>query len=217
MDNLSSLQTRIQKASGPIPPVLIAISKQQPDDRIVAALDAGLRQFGENRVQEATERWAMRRRDYPDLTLHLVGSLQSNKADAAVALFDVIHTVDRPSLVTALAAAMRQQGRFPDCLIQVNTGEEAQKGGVLPDDLENLLGLCQQAGLPVRGLMVIPPVNDPAALHFALLARLADRAGLPWRSMGMSDDFETAIRLGATHIRVGSALFGARQSAPQGK
>jgi len=163
-------------------------------------------------VQEAIERWSDRRQAFPDLVLHLIGGLQSNKAEAAVALFDVIHSVDRPSLVTALVAAMQRQGRSVDCLIQVNTGEEPQKSGVLPDDLDGLLAFCREAGLPVRGLMVIPPMTEPPALHFALVARLADRHGLAWRSMGMSDDFETAIRLGATHVRIGSALFGARQS-----
>lgn len=217
MINLADIQQRIKRNSKDHTPVLIAVSKQQPDDRIEAALNAGIRIFGENRVQEAQQRWTMRREQYHDLTLHLIGSLQSNKADDAVQFFDVIHSVDRVSLVDALARAMQRQQRFPDCLIQVNTGEEPQKGGVLPADLPMLLDYCQQQKVPVKGLMVIPPVNDPPALHFALLNTLANRHGLPWRSMGMSDDFETACRMGATHIRVGSALFGARQSVPADK
>jgi len=211
--NLAAINHRIDKNSRGEKPLLVAVSKQQPDDRIEAALAAGVSVFGENRVQEAASRWQHRRALMPVLQLHLIGSLQSNKADQAVALFDVIHSIDRPSLVSALAAAMQRQQKYPDCLIQVNTGEEPQKGGVLPAALPELLAQCRNEGVPVRGLMVIPPVNDPPALHFALLARLADRHALPWRSMGMSDDFETAIRMGATHIRVGSALFGARQNA----
>lgn len=212
--NIADITRRIEKNAVGTPPVLVAVSKQQPDDRIEAALAAGIMVFGENRVQEAITRWHDRRPLYPALRLHLIGGLQSNKAEQAVGLFDVIHSVDRPSLVLALAAAMQRQQKYPDCLIQVNTGEEPQKGGVLPAALPELLAQCRHEGVPVRGLMVIPPVHEPPALHFALLARLADRHGLPWRSMGMSDDFETAVRMGATHIRVGSALFGARQNAP---
>ena len=191
---------------------LVAVSKVQAEDRIEAALAAGLRVFGENRVQEAESRWAARRAIYPDLTLHLIGPLQRNKAEDAVALFDVIETVDRPKLVETLAK-LAQVGRpLPKLLVQVNTGEEKQKAGVVPQDLPALLDLCAAHQLPIEGLMCIPPEDEEPALHFALLAKLAQRHGLSVLSMGMSGDFETAIRLGATHVRVGSALFGERVS-----
>ena len=190
---------------------LVAVSKQQPPERVAAALAAGHRLFGENRVQEARQRWEPVRPGHPDLVLHLVGPLQTNKVKEAVALFDVIETVDRPKLARALATEMERSGRRPDCLIQVNTGEESQKAGVAPDKLPELLDLCrQELDLPIRGLMCIPPQNEPAGLHFALLAKLAAEAGLETLSMGMSGDFETAIRHGATLVRVGTALFGAR-------
>jgi len=190
---------------------LVAVSKMQPPERVAAALEAGHRLFGENRIQEALARWTGLRADLPDLTLHLIGPLQTNKVKDAVALFDVIETVDRPKLAHALAAEMARTGRRPDCLIQVNTGEEPQKAGVVPDDLSDLLALCRDdLALPVRGLMCIPPVDEPPALHFALLAELAERHGLDTLSMGMSSDFETAIRHGATLVRVGTALFGER-------
>ncbi len=191
---------------------LVAVSKRQPDARIDAALAAGQRVFGENRVQEAQTRWAQRRKDWPDLELRLVGPLQSNKAEDAVALFDAIETVDRPKIVKALADAMRKLGRSPDCLVQVNTGEEPQKAGVAPGDLAALLDEAREAGLQVSGLMCIPPVDEPAGPHFALLAELARRHGLTRLSMGMSADYELGARYGATHVRVGSALFGAREA-----
>lgn len=189
---------------------LVAVSKKQPAERLEEALAAGQRLFGENRVQEAQSHWADRKRDYPDLQLHLIGPLQTNKVKEAVALFDVIETLDRPKLVLALAQEMKRQGRKLPCFIQVNTGAEDQKSGVSLDELPALLGLAKAEGLDVCGLMCIPPVQDPPALHFALLKKLADQNGLKDLSMGMSGDFEKAILLGATYIRVGTGVFGAR-------
>lgn len=194
---------------------LTAVSKTQPDDRIDAALAAGLRVFGENRVQEAQARWPHRRarlRDsgLPDLELRLIGPLQSNKAEDAVALFDVIETLDRPKLIDALVSASSRIGRTPRLLVQVNTGEEDQKAGVAPRDADALIAAARAGGLTVEGVMAIPPADEEPILHFALLARIAERNGLKVVSMGMSADYEAAIRLGATHIRVGSALFGER-------
>jgi PLP dependent protein len=190
---------------------LIAVSKTQPDEKIEAALQAGLRVFGENRVQEAVGRWAHRRAHFPDLTLHLIGPLQTNKISEACSLFDVIETLDREKLAEGLSAYKRKAGRLPRLLVQVNTGEEPQKAGVSPAALPAFLELCRQThDLHIEGLMCIPPVDEEPAMHFALLAKLAHRHGLSQLSMGMSDDFECAVRLGATHVRVGSALFGAR-------
>lgn len=191
---------------------LVAVSKMQPDDRVQALLDAGHRLFGENKVQEAQARWTALRKRYPDLCLHFIGRLQSNKARDAVALFDVIETVDSARLADALAAEMKKQSRRLPCFIQVNTGEEEQKGGVAPRDLPALLEHCRKvAQIDVTGLMCIPPEGDVPDLHFALLHKLAGENGLPQLSMGMSGDYEIAIRYGATHVRVGSALFGSRQ------
>ncbi|TRO95939.1 YggS family pyridoxal phosphate-dependent enzyme [Glycocaulis profundi] len=201
------------KAAGRDPSgvALVAVSKMQPDDRIEAALAAGQRVFGENRVQEARERWAGRREARADLELRLVGPLQSNKAADACALFDVIETLDRESLAAALVKAFDRTGRAPRLFVQVNTGEEPQKAGVAPADLPAFLDMVREThGLAVEGLMCIPPVEEPASLHFALLARLARRHGLEKLSMGMSADYELAVRLGATSVRVGSALFGER-------
>ena len=190
---------------------LIAVSKQQPDERIEESLASGQRIFGENRVQEAFERWQGRKIKYPELELHLIGPLQSNKAQNAVALFDVIHTVDRPKIATALAREMTAASRWLPCFIQVNTGEEEQKAGIVPAELDNFLSFCRdEARLRIVGLMCIPPVDEEPAMHFALLKKLADRYELPQISMGMSSDFDTAISFGATHIRVGSAFFGER-------
>ncbi|CAN1508585.1 COG0325 Predicted enzyme with a TIM-barrel fold [Caulobacteraceae bacterium] len=191
---------------------LVAVSKVQPEDRIEDALTAGLRVFGENRVQEAQGRWATRRAIYPDLKLHLIGPLQSNKVEDAMALFDVIETVDRPKLVETLAKLAGAGNKLPKLLVQVNTGEEEQKAGVAPRDLPALLNLCAARRLPIEGLMCIPPEDEEPAMHFALLAKLAQRHGLGVLSMGMSGDFEAAITFGATHVRVGSALFGTRVS-----
>lgn len=190
---------------------LVAVSKRQPMDRILAALNAGQRVFGENKVQEAITRWQDVRTDFPDIKLHLIGPLQTNKAKEAVSFFDVIETVDREKLVDALSAEMQKQGKSIPCFIQVNTGEEEQKAGVAPQGLEKLLAYAKEKGMNVVGLMCIPPVNEPAGLHFAFLKTLADRYGLSQLSMGMSADYDKAILAGATHIRVGSALFGARE------
>ena len=189
---------------------LIAISKTHDADDIRPLLDAGQRIFGENRVQEAADKWPDLRAAYDGLELHMVGQLQSNKAGDAVALFDVIHSVDRPSLVKALGKAMRKAERQIPCFLQVDIGEEEQKGGCSIAGLPELLALCENNGVPITGLMCVPPQNREPAPYFALLAKKADELGLKKLSMGMSGDFETAIKTGATHIRVGSALFGAR-------
>ena len=195
------------------PVTLVAVSKRQPDAKIDAALAAGQRVFGENRVQEATSRWAARRSQYADLKLHLIGPLQTNKVAEAVALFDVIEVVDREKLARALAAEMTRQDRHLPCFIQVNTGEELQKSGILPDQLDDFFVLCREdLGLSVQGLMCIPPVDEDAAMHFALLNSMAKRLNLSSLSMGMSSDYTGAIGFGATSVRVGSAIFGARPS-----
>jgi pyridoxal phosphate enzyme (YggS family) len=190
---------------------LVAVSKQQPDDRVDAMLAAGQRLFGENRVQEAQARWRDRRAAIADLKLRLVGPLQSNKALDAAALFDAIDSLDRPKLAQALADAAQKLGRCPEILVQVNTGEEPQKSGVAPLEADAFIKTARETyGLPVAGLMCIPPADETPAMHFALLAKIAARNGLAQLSMGMSDDFETAIRFGATQVRLGSVLFGAR-------
>jgi pyridoxal phosphate enzyme (YggS family) len=189
---------------------LIAISKTKTVEEIEPLLAAGQRVFGENRVQEAQAKWPALRGAWSDLALHLVGQLQSNKADEAVALFDAIHSVDRSSLVAALARAMERQGRRPDCFLQVNIGDEEQKGGCAIDALPALLAEARAAGLPIVGLMAVPPADTEPAPYFALLAKLARDHGLSGLSMGMSGDYETAVTLGATHVRVGTALFGGR-------
>lgn len=189
---------------------LIAVSKTHPAERIAPLIAAGQRTFGENRVQEAAEKWPPLREANPDIALHLIGQLQSNKAEDAVAMFDCIHSLDRPSLVSALGKAMDKTGRQVPCFVQVNIGAEEQKGGCAIADLPSLLAEAAAAQIPVIGLMCVPPVGIEAAPFFALLDKLARDHGLAGRSMGMSDDFEIAIMLGATHVRVGSALFGAR-------
>jgi len=190
---------------------LVAVSKTHGADRVRELLEVGHRVFGENRVQEAEGKFPELKAAWPDLELHLIGPLQTNKARDAVALFDVIQSVDRERLAAALVKEMEKLGRRPDCYIQVNTGEEPQKAGILPKDLDTFVALCRdQYKLPVVGLMCIPPVDEEPALHFALLAKMAARNGLARLSMGMSADYETAVRLGATHVRVGSALFGSR-------
>ena len=191
--------------------VLTAVSKTQPPEAIDAALAAGQRVFGENRVQEARARWEGRRAGLAGLELRLIGPLQSNKAADAVALFDVIETLDRPRLVDALAAAGAGTGRPVRVLIQVNTGAEPQKAGILPREASGLIENARAAGLIVEGLMCIPPANEAPGPHFALLRKMARRHGLAGLSMGMSGDFETAVRFGATHVRVGSSLFGERK------
>jgi pyridoxal phosphate enzyme (YggS family) len=190
---------------------LVAVSKTFDADAIAPVIATGQRVFGENRVQEAKAKWPALRAQYPDLVLHLIGPLQSNKAKEAVALFDAIHTVDRPSVCAALAKEIDKQGRQPLLLVEINTGAEAQKAGVLPEAADAFLRECRETyGLAIAGLMCIPPLDEPPAPHFALTAKIAARNGLKMLSMGMSADYETAIRFGATHVRVGSAIFGER-------
>ncbi len=215
-ENLKSILHKINHTAreyghAPEGVTLVAVSKMQPPEKITAMLAAGQRVFGENRVQDAQERWHDDlRAAYPDLVLHLIGPLQTNKARDAVALFDVIESVDRPDIVRALAKEMKKQSRDLPCFVQVNTGAEPQKAGVLPQDLPALLALCAEEGLRVEGLMCIPPADEPPALHFAFLRKLAGENGLQKLSMGMSADYEKAVALGATHVRVGTALFGER-------
>ncbi|SNR32155.1 YggS family pyridoxal phosphate-dependent enzyme [Paracoccus sediminis] len=205
---IAAAEKRAGRAPGSV--TLIAVSKVQPTDRVTAALDAGHRAFGENYVQEAQAKWPGWRDRYPGVELHMIGPLQSNKARAAVALFDAIHTLDRMTLARKLAQQAADQGRSPDLFIQVNTGDEPQKAGVLADELPVFLSSCQGLGLSPQGLMCIPPEGADPLPHFRLLRRLAADHGLTNLSMGMSADFETAIAEGATHVRVGSAIFGAR-------
>lgn len=189
---------------------LIAVSKVQPLDRVEAVLAAGHRVFGENYVQEATGKWPALKARFPDLALHMIGPLQTNKAKPAVDLFDAIHTLDRPSLAQKLARLADQRGACPELFVQVNTGEEPQKAGVLPAESHGFIAVCRALGLPLSGLMCIPPEEVDSSPHFAMLAGIAERNGLAGLSMGMSADFEAAIAAGATHVRVGSAIFGAR-------
>jgi len=212
---LEAVRERINRAAAlagrcPADIELIAVSKTQPVEAILPLIASGQRSFGENRVQEAQAKWPDIKAARPRLRLHHVGQLQSNKAEDAVRLYDAIHSVDRPSLVTALARAMDRIGRRPDCFIQVNIGEEPQKGGCAIKALPALLREARDAGLPVIGLMAVPPADVEAAPYFALLAKLAAESGLSALSMGMSADYETAVMLGATHVRVGTALFGMR-------
>lgn len=214
--NLAEVRNRIAAAAAEAgrdaaDVALIAVGKVQPVERVEAALAAGHRAFGENRVQEAQGKWPALRARYPDIELHLIGPLQTNKVREAVALFDAIQTVDRPKLAAELAKEMAKRDRRPDCYIQINTGEEPQKAGVLPAEADAFIEACRgEHGLPVVGLMCIPPVDDEPSLHFALLREIAKRHGLPRLSMGMSGDYELAVQLGATHVRVGTAIFGAR-------
>jgi PLP dependent protein len=213
---LAAVRGRIARAArvakrDPADVTLIAVSKTHDAAAIRPLLAAGVSDFGENRVQEAQAKWPALREDYPDARLHLIGQLQSNKAADAVALAAAIHSVDRASLVEALARAIAAQGRAPDCFLQVNIGAEPQKGGCAIEELPALLRQARDAGLPVAGLMCIPPAGLEPAPYFALCAKLARDHGLSGLSMGMSDDVETAVTLGATHVRVGSALFGARR------
>ena len=215
-DRLAEVSGRIAEAArasgrSPSDVTLVAVSKTHGADRVRELLEVGHRVFGENRVQEAEGKFPELKTAYPDLELHLIGPLQTNKARDAVALFDVIQSVDRDRLAAALVKEMERLGRRPACYIQVNTGEEPQKAGILPKHVDAFVALCRdQYKLPIVGLMCIPPVDEEPALHFALLAKMAARNGLAKLSMGMSADYETAVRMGATHVRVGSALFGAR-------
>lgn len=216
MDQLEDIRARIAKSARiagrqPDAVELVAVSKTHAADAIRPLLAAGQRVFGENRVQEAEAKWPALREGFPDVKLHLVGQLQSNKAEDAVALFDCIHSLDRPSLVSALGKAMEKTGRRVPCFVQVDIGQEEQKGGCAIADVPALLSLAQDAHIPVIGLMCVPPFGIEAAPFFALLAKIAADNGLDQLSMGMSDDFETAVLLGATHVRIGSALFGKRR------
>lgn len=194
---------------------LVAVSKVHDEERIRPVLEAGQRIFGENRVQEAMGKWPQLREGFSDIELHLIGPLQSNKVKEAVATFDVIETVDRPKIAHALAKEFERTDRHLGCYVQVNTGEEAQKAGIAPENVDAFIVMCkEELGLNIQGLMCIPPIDEEPALHFALLAEIADRNGLSGLSMGMSSDYETAIKLGATHVRVGTAIFGSRP-APQ--
>lgn len=189
---------------------LIAVSKVQPNARVQTVLEQGHRVFGENKVQEAAGKWPAFREEFSGVDLHLIGPLQTNKARQAMGLFDAIHSVDRPKLANTLARIAQEEGQCPDLFIQINTGEELQKAGVLPLDADGFVAECRSLDLPIQGLMCIPPVDEEPSLHFALLAKIAARNGLEGLSMGMSSDFERAIALGATHVRVGSAIFGDR-------
>ena len=189
---------------------LIAVSKVQPIDRIKSVLEEGHRIFGENRIQEAQSKWPAFKEQYEDVELHIIGPLQTNKTRAAMELADSIHTLDRPKLARNMARLAQELGNCPELFVQVNTGGEQQKSGVLPKETGSFVKECLRMDLPVKGLMCIPPVNEEASLHFALLKNISENCGLGYLSMGMSADFEKAISLGATHIRVGSAIFGAR-------
>ena len=213
---LESVRAEIARAArdfgrDPASITLVAVSKTFPADAIEPALEAGQRVFGENYVQEAKGKWPALRERYPGVELHMIGPLQSNKAREAVQLFDAIHTLDRTSLAEALAKEMAKQGRRPKLLVQVNTGEEPQKGGVVPTEADAFIAACRERfGFEIVGLMCIPPADQPPSPHFALLNTIAARNDLEWLSIGMSADFEAAIQLGATHVRVGSAIFGSR-------
>ena len=212
---LTDIQSRIETAATaagrkPEDVTLIAVSKVQPPERVAAVLEAGQRVFGENRVQEASGRWPDFQARFSGIKLHLIGPLQTNKARQAVEMFDVIHTLDRPKLAETLARLADERGSCPDLFVQINTGAEAQKAGVLPEDADGFIAQMRALGLPLVGVMCIPPVEDAPSLHFALLAKIAARNGLTGLSMGMSADFESAIAFGATHVRVGSAIFGER-------
>ena len=189
---------------------LIAVSKVQPNERVLSVLNQGHQVFGENRVQEAESKWPEFKSSFPDAKVHLLGPLQSNKARAAIQLFDCIHTLDRPKLATTFSRLAQELGQCPPLFAQVNTGLEAQKAGIAPDAVDAFVADCRALDLPLVGLMCIPPVDEEASMHFALLAKLAKRNGLAQLSMGMSSDFAKAIAFGATHVRVGSAIFGAR-------
>lgn len=214
--NLQAVRSEIADAAqaanrDPASVTLVAVGKAHPAERSRAVLDAGQRVFGENRVQEAEGKWPALKEAFPDTQLHLIGPLQTNKVRQAMALFDVIETIDRPKLAMAIAREMDRSGRRPDCLIQINTGNENQKAGVAPEDADAFIRQCvEELELPVCGLMCIPPVDDEPSLHFALLREIARRHNLPWLSMGMSADYQVAIAFGATHVRVGTAIFGTR-------
>ncbi|MEO0372955.1 MAG: YggS family pyridoxal phosphate-dependent enzyme [Pseudomonadota bacterium] len=212
---LADIKDRLRKAEAdagraPGSVELIAISKKQPDERVAAVLEEGHRIFGENRVQEAAGKWPGFRDRFEGVDLHIVGPLQTNKARQAMELCQVIHSLDRPKLATTLARLAQELGQCPELFVQVNTGEEDQKAGIWPADADRFISEARALDLPIKGVMCIPPVDEEAALHFALLAKIAERNGLSGLSMGMSGDFEKAVTFGATHVRVGSAIFGER-------
>ena len=205
---IEQAETSAGRASGSTQ--LIAVSKIQPNERVLSVLEQGHTMFGENKVQEAHSKWPMFRENFSNVKVHLIGPLQSNKVKQAVELFDAIHTVDRLKLAQKLSNEIQTQGKAPEMFIQINTGEEEQKTGIPPKDADQFIADCLSLDLPIKGLMVIPPVNEEPSLHFGLLRKIAQRNGLTGLSMGMSSDFESAIAMGATHIRVGSAIFGER-------
>ncbi|MDA9329789.1 YggS family pyridoxal phosphate-dependent enzyme [Amylibacter sp.] len=212
LDIINSKIKKAEKSSGRAigSTQLIAVSKVQPNERVLNVLKQGHTIFGENKVQEAHGKWPMFRENFSPVKVHLIGPLQTNKVKQAVELFDAIHTVDRLKLAQKLSTEVQSQGKAPEMFIQVNTGEEEQKSGIFPKDADQFIADCLSLDLPIKGLMVIPPVNEEPSLHFGLLRKIAQRNGLEGLSMGMSSDFESAIAMGATHIRVGSAIFGAR-------
>jgi len=209
-DRIAQAEANAGRAAGSV--TLIAVSKVQPDARVRAVLEEGHRCFGENRVQEAAGKWPGFREDFANIDLHLIGPLQTNKARQAMELVQAIHTLDRPKLAQTIARLAQELGRCPDLFVQVNTGEEEQKAGVMPREADDFIAECRALDLPIKGLMCIPPVDEAPSLHFALLAKIAARNDLTGLSMGMSGDFEQAIALGATHVRIGSAIFGERVS-----
>ena len=212
---LSVIKTRIEKAEKSVnksigSTQLIAVSKVQPNERVLNVLKQGHQVFGENKVQEAQSKWPAFRENFSNVKVHLIGPLQSNKVKQAVELFDAIHTVDRLKLAQKLSNEVQIQGKAPEMFIQINTGEEKQKSGIIPSEADQFISDCFSLDLPIKGLMVIPPIYEEPSLHFGLLQKIAHRNGLTGLSMGMSSDFESAIAMGATHIRVGSAIFGER-------
>ncbi len=207
-DRIAKAEAEAGRAAGSVE--LIAVSKIQPLERVEAVLDEGHRVFGENRVQEAQGKWPSFKERYDGVSLHLLGPLQTNKARVAMELFDAIHSVDRPKLAHSIARLAQELGHCPELFLQVNTGEEEQKAGVMPADADAFIKECRDLDLSIRGLMCIPPVDETPSLHFSLLAKIAERNGITGLSMGMSGDFEQAIAFGATHVRVGSAIFGER-------
>src|SRR6056297_1395977 len=207
-DEIARAETEAGREAGSV--TLIAVSKKQPDARVEAVLEEGHRVFGENRVQEAADKWPAFREKFDDIELHIIGPLQTNKVRQAMGLAQAIHSVDRPKLARTIARIVQEEGHCPDLFVQVNTGEEDQKAGILPADADAFIAECRDLDLTLAGLMCIPPVDEEPSLHFSLLAKIAERNGLPGLSMGMSGDFERAIALGATHVRVGSAIFGER-------
>ena len=212
-ETILAAEKKHNRAIGSI--TLIAVSKVQPNERIKSVLEEGHRVFGENRIQEAQSKWPTFKQQYESVELHIIGPLQTNKTRAAVELADSIHTVDRPKLSKNIARIAQELGRCPQLFVQVNTGSEEQKSGVLPKETESFVKDCLSMDLPVKGLMCIPPVHEEASLHFALLKNISENCGLKYLSMGMSADFEKAISFGATHIRVGSAIFGERVTSPE--